>query len=355
MAALPNAQHIVTAALPAPTAALPQHNYHSKLIAGTTRQRQQSTVEAEKMTPKVPPEHQAEAGDSSHQSAYKATESKAAAGSGDDITEVEWQLLLQQRHPLHGLYDWSAHTAEAAERPAAEQQDATMQTLGQLAGTCCDRYGLVASNNGNIDADCAEGTSERQLQCDAFASNDWGYLGGTAARAQWENSQALQACWQDEATVTVKCAPADYHGSKGGRCTSSHHQEDSHISCGACVTPDSTEEQRQRHTGELHLLREQQQQTGRTHEQSHQPPPHQHKRSRKQGRSWRWLQTPSADWTSADWSFDDNSDGVLLLEMTDDRRQLIALAVRDTTQQNKPCKVGTSQGIQRSTVLINDP
>jgi hypothetical protein len=63
----------------------------------------------------------------------------------------------------------------------------------------------------------------------------------------------------------------------------------------------------------------------------------------RQRRLRRWLQMPTADWSAADWSFDDTGDDVTVLELVLGSERVAAVALRDNNQPARPIKVGRQQ------------
>jgi hypothetical protein len=93
----------------------------------------------------------------------------------------------------------------------------------------------------------------------------------------------------------------------------------------------------------------QQQQQQQPYEQQHEAP-----RRPRSGhrRLWRWLRSPSPDWRAADWSFSDESEGVLVLRLVREGA-VAAVGVRDESQPNKPIKVCTAAGQEPGTVVCH--
>jgi hypothetical protein len=105
------------------------------------------------------------------------------------------------------------------------------------------------------------------------------------------------------------------------------------------------------------------------HSQQQPPPPQQQQQQQKAGPgsqqqgSWlrqkqqrlmRWLRSPTADWSAADWSFDDGSESVLVLQLLMADGRVAAVSVRDDKQPAKPTKVGRLRHAWCGNVAVNE-
>lgn len=268
---------------------------------------------------------------------HQAASLDEAAGPDDEISDTAWQQLLQEQHPLHGHYDWAA-TAATAEEPAAAATTAEALFLGPPTEaahlTSCNATAVPPCTKAQHE-DCLHGSDE--VAFSAHQDLSWESIGGKAARTAWEQQQALQECCS-----TAAMPVGDQSLSNSRLLSDSQCGANVSSSQDGCV-PDQTQcssHQVEQTVSQDSPNMQEQQQLRRSSQRQERKRGNQHRAHKHKARSWSWLRTPSADWCAADWSFDDNSEGVLVLEMTDDRRQVTALALRDDTQHNKPCKVG---------------
>lgn len=229
----------------------------------------------------------------------------AADDDDEEVSEAAWREILQQQHPLHGYYDWALPAAEPAWTTKAAPDNKLLlehdvQPDTAVCSTSCDH------DDGDVPADHDHSRTFPARGCDGTDA-----LGGRVARAAWEESCLQQACQgpdvREQPCRVSQNSTEDYTGTKG-----LDDVADEPASAAASST------------------------------QTDQEQPKQQRQSSAGGRfarTWRWLRTPSRDWVDSEWCFDDSCEGVLVLEMTDDTRRVTAVAVRDETQDRKPCKV----------------
>eukprot|EP00879_Flechtneria_rotunda_P020746 GHRR01021836.1.p1 GENE.GHRR01021836.1~~GHRR01021836.1.p1 ORF type:complete len:703 (+),score=305.32 GHRR01021836.1:429-2537(+) len=272
--------------------------------------------------------------------------SNTANSSDDEISEEQWQELLLQQHPLHGIHSWAA-AATAKPEPATEdarhptsqssrlaaEQTAEAVTSGDCMCGAAHKLLVAAPSAGSSDADihlggrwhreaweCRQGSHQQQQQHELLAYK------------QLLQQQVCIGC--DVDSDVLRCRPVHASNSIDGtrekrRADPAQQQQQftsqqdmsSQQSTPACHS--STDWSFHKQWQQDHKQQQRKQQTAWL----------------KRRRLWRWLRSPAADWTAADWSFTDTCAGVLLIEFCHADAKLAALAVRDDTQPGKPIKV----------------
>lgn len=243
-----------------------------------------------------------------------ASHSTTAPGNDAAVSDAAWTELLQLCYPLHGTYAW-------APVPALQQQQLQCTHAGPgtappaalwttAVATSCSRV--------NDDDGCATqqdtGLPPAADDAETFVP---GTLGGGAAQRKWE--AAWEAQYGHDAAGCVATSPL---------CDRQQQK--------------SQQQQQHRHRSQQHHHQQSQQ---RHH---HQSQPHHHQQQQSQQlhqRLWRWLRRPTPEWSSVDWSFNDASDHVLVLQLLQQDGCISALAVRDETQAVKPIKVSARKGV----------
>jgi hypothetical protein len=328
-----------------------------------------------------------------------------AADPDAEITDTEWRGLLQQQHPLLGAYDWRTDPAAASSSDAEAQAQGQQQhqRQGEHVDDSAPVQHLTAGAGGgdpgswpHDDTVDRQQQQQQQQQDDDVGNMDLapaavseGGFGGRAARLAWEQKneglvEAADAVGELRPPVDAPRLSeedlafiAEYEGSMGLDSSQQQEQQRSWQQQWNQLDPARQVEMQQQWHQQWQKQQEQRQQEKQqwedmqlSQQQHDQQEPHQHQHSHQQQqqqqaheqqhdrqqqeaprrprpghrRLWRWLRTPSTDWLAADWSFSDESEGVLVLRMMQEGA-VVAVGVRDESQPNKPIKVRKQAGV----------